>query len=56
MSTELEQQLRAAMERFTDDVRVPPRLAVKAYRHQQKRRMTTRAVAAARACSTWLTT
>ncbi|MGD0925766.1 MAG: hypothetical protein ABR926_11295 [Streptosporangiaceae bacterium] len=47
MSTELEQQLRAAMERFTDDVRVPPRLAVKAYRHQQKRRMTTRAVAAA---------
>jgi hypothetical protein len=28
MSTELEQQLRAAMERFTDDVRVPPLLLV----------------------------
>jgi hypothetical protein len=47
MSTELEQQLHGAMERFTDGVRVPPGLAVKAYRHQQKRRMTTRAVAAA---------
>jgi hypothetical protein len=35
------------MERFTRDVRVPPGLAVKAYRHQQKRRVTTRAVAAA---------
>ena len=47
MSTELEQQLRGAMERFTEDVRLPPGLAVKAHRHQQKRRMTTRAVAAA---------
>jgi hypothetical protein len=47
MSTELEQRLRGAMERFTEDVRVPPGLAVKAHRHQQKRRMTTRAVAAA---------
>ena len=47
MSTELEQRLRGAMEQFTGDVRVPPGLAVKAYRHQQKRRMTTRAVAAA---------
>ncbi|HEY7919833.1 MAG TPA: hypothetical protein VIE45_09270 [Streptosporangiaceae bacterium] len=47
MSTELEQQLRGAMERFTEDVRLPPGLAVRAHRHQQKRRMTTRAVAAA---------
>ncbi len=47
MSTELEQQLHGAMERFTEGVRVPPGLAVKAHRHQQKRRMTTRAVAAA---------
>jgi hypothetical protein len=46
MSTELEQRLRGAMERFTDDVRVPPGLAVKAYRHQQKRRVRTRAAAA----------
>ena len=47
MSTDIEQELRGAMERFTGDVRVPPGLAVKAYRHQQKRRVTTRAVAAA---------
>ena len=47
MSTELEQRLHGAMERFTDDVRVPPGLAVKAYRHRQKRRTTARAVAAA---------
>jgi hypothetical protein len=47
MSTDLEQQLRGAMERFTSDVRVPPGLALKAYRHRQKRRMTGRAAAAA---------
>jgi hypothetical protein len=47
MSTDLEQQLHGAMERFTGDVRVPPGLAIKAYRHHQKRRVTTRAVAAA---------
>lgn len=47
MSTDIEQELRGAMERFTSDVRVPPGLAVRAYRHQQKRRVTTRAVAAA---------
>ena len=40
MSTELEQRLRGAMEQFTGDVRVPPGLAVKAYRHRQKRRVT----------------
>jgi hypothetical protein len=47
MSTDLEQQLRGAMERFTGDVRVPPGLALKAYRHRQKRRMTGRVAAAA---------
>ena len=47
MSMDIEQELHGAMERFTRDVRVPPGLAVKAYRHQQKRRVTTRAVAAA---------
>ena len=47
MSTDIEQELRGAMERFTGGVRIPPGLAVKAYRHQQKRRVTTRAVAAA---------
>jgi hypothetical protein len=35
------------MERFTGDVRVPPGLALKAYRHRQKRRMTGRVAAAA---------
>jgi hypothetical protein len=47
MSTDIEQELRGAMERFTGGVRVPPGLAVKAYRHQQKRRVTTRSVVAA---------
>jgi hypothetical protein len=47
MSTDIEQELRGAMERFTGGVRIPPGLAVKAYRQQQKRRGTTRAVAAA---------
>jgi len=47
MSTDLEQQLRGAMERFTGDVRVPPGLALKAYRHRQRRRMTGRVAAAA---------
>jgi hypothetical protein len=47
MSTELEQLLRGGMERFTEDARVPDGLALKAYRHRQKRRMTTRVVTAA---------
>ena len=47
MSADLEQQLRGAMERFTSDVRVPPGLALKAYRHRQKRRTTGRVAAAA---------
>jgi hypothetical protein len=47
MSTELEQLLRGGMERFTEDARVPDGLARKAYRHRQKRRMTTRVVTAA---------
>jgi len=47
MNTQLEEQLHGAMERFTDGVRVPPGLALKAYRHQQNRRLTTHAVTAA---------
>ena len=47
MSADLEQQLRGAMERFTGEVRVPPGLALKAYRHRQKRRRTGRVAAAA---------
>lgn len=47
MNTDLEQQLRGAMERFTGDVQVPPGLALKAYRHRQKRRMTGRVAVAA---------
>jgi hypothetical protein len=47
MNTELEQRLRADMELATRDVRVPPGLALKAYRHYHKRTITTRAVAAA---------
>jgi hypothetical protein len=46
MSTELEERLRGAMQRFTGGVRVPPGLAVKAHRHQQKRRARIRAAAA----------
>jgi len=46
MSTELEQRLRADMEQATQGVRIPPGLALKAYRHQHKRMMTTRAVTA----------
>jgi hypothetical protein len=42
MSTDLEQQLRGAMQHFTDDVRVPAGLAVKAFHHQRKRRVATR--------------
>jgi hypothetical protein len=47
MNTELEQRLRADMEQATRDIRVPPGLALKAYRHSHKRTMTTRAVVAA---------
>ncbi|HEY5352293.1 MAG TPA: hypothetical protein VIK57_07540 [Streptosporangiaceae bacterium] len=47
MSTELEQRLRGAMERFTDDVRVPPGLAARADQHRRARRARTRAVTAA---------
>lgn len=51
MSTELEQRLRADMERATQGVRVPPGLARKAYRHHHKRTMTIRAVTAAGAAA-----
>jgi len=47
MNTDLEQRLRADMEQATQGVRVPPGLALKAYRHQHRRTMTTRAVTAA---------
>ncbi len=46
MSEELERLLHAGMERVTAEVRVSPGLARKAYRHNQKRRITARAVAA----------
>jgi hypothetical protein len=46
MNAELEQRLRADMERATRGVRVPPGLAMKAYRRQHKRTVTTRAVTA----------
>lgn len=51
MNTELGQRLRADMERATQDVRVPPGLALKAYRHHHKRMMATRAVTAAGAAA-----
>jgi hypothetical protein len=51
MTTKLEQRLYADMEQATRDVRVPPGLALKAYRHNHKRTMTTRAVAAAGAAA-----
>lgn len=51
MNTELEQRLRADMERATQDVRVRPGLALRAYRHQHKRTVTTRAVAAGAAAA-----
>jgi len=49
MNTELEQRLRADMAQATQGMRVPPGLALKAYRHQRKRTMTARAVTAAAA-------
>jgi hypothetical protein len=39
MTTDLTGRLRADMARFTRDVRVPPGLAVKAYRHGRRRRI-----------------
>jgi hypothetical protein len=38
MTTGLENRLRADMEEFTRDLRVPPGLALRAYRHARKRR------------------
>lgn len=46
MTTELEDQLRAGMERFTAQVSVPPGLARKAYRRRQKRRIAVRTATA----------
>jgi hypothetical protein len=42
MNTELTDRLRADMEDFTRDVRVPPGMALRAYRHTRKRRKTLR--------------
>jgi hypothetical protein len=47
MNTELERRLRADMERATQDVRIPPGLARKAFRHHRQRIMTARMVTAA---------
>jgi hypothetical protein len=49
MNTELEQRLRGDMERATQGVRVPPGLALRAYRHNQKRTRTARTVTGAAA-------
>ncbi|HUB38815.1 MAG TPA: hypothetical protein VMA72_08190 [Streptosporangiaceae bacterium] len=51
MNTELVQRLHADMDEATRDIRVPPGLALKAYRHYRKRTMTTRVVAAAGAAA-----
>lgn len=47
MNTELEQRLRADMDRATQGVRVPPGLALKAYQQHRKRTITVRAAGAA---------
>lgn len=46
MTTELEDRLRAGMERVTEQVRVPPDLARRALRHRRRRRAAVYAVAA----------
>lgn len=51
MNVKFEQRLHAEMEQATQGARVPPGLALKAYRHQKKRTMTTRAVTAAGAAA-----
>jgi hypothetical protein len=47
MNTEFEQRLRSDMERITQNVHVPPGLALTAYRHSRRRKMRARAVTAA---------
>jgi hypothetical protein len=47
MTTDLTGRLRADMARFTRDVRVPPGLALKAYRHGRRRRIRFRVAIAA---------
>jgi hypothetical protein len=51
MSTELTDRLRADMEDFTRDVRVPPGMALRAYRHTRKRRKTLRLAVASGAAT-----
>jgi hypothetical protein len=46
MGSDLELQLRAEMEQFTAPVRLPRGLAVRAYRRQRRRRITTWSAAA----------
>jgi len=51
MNTELTDRLRADMEDFTRDVRVPPGMALRAYRHTRKRRKTLRLTVASGAAA-----
>jgi hypothetical protein len=46
MSAQLRQLLRGGMERFVEDVRPPQGLALRAYQHRRKRRLTARAATA----------
>jgi len=51
MNTELTDRLRADMQDFTRDVRVPPGLALRAYRYTRKRRQTLRVAVASGAAT-----
>ncbi len=51
MNTDIEDRLRTDMERFTRDVRVPPGLALRACRHNRKRRKTLRVAVASGAAT-----
>jgi hypothetical protein len=51
MNTELTDRLRADMENFTRDVRVPPGIALRAYRHTRKRRKALRLTVASGAAT-----
>jgi hypothetical protein len=46
MSAQLRQLLRSGMERFVEDVQLPQGLALRAYQHRRKRRLTARAATA----------
>jgi hypothetical protein len=51
MNTELEGRLRADMEQFTRDIRVPAGLSLQAYRHNRKRRLRIRVAVASGAAT-----